>query len=229
MLDAERRFSAPEGLLQIPREERGVASYEVAIPAGLQLSLVDLATPEAVPLASARLEERPSRGATGRLRLRVAWSHPVPLGVVAFRLRVYASPDGTPPAVTAPITEPGAEHRLRVLVEQDSPVDLAVTGPLVQAFHDQILARGGRIEPLATQSELAAGTVAAIVAVSLAVIAATCIVIGMATFAAVLFFAISRGYDVEDAGYKVVVGQGDSRQEHQMVFNLRQPNPGQGG
>ena len=65
--------------------------------------------------------------------------------------------------------------------------------------------------------------IAAIVTISLAAIAATCILIGMATFAAVLFYAISRGYDIENAGYMVAVGEGESRQEHQMVFSLRQP------
>jgi hypothetical protein len=152
--------------------------------------------------------------------------------VVAFRLRVYASPDGTPPPVTAPITEPGAEHRLRALVEQDSPVDLAVSGPLVQVFHDQILDRGGEIRPIA-QAQLTGAeetaAIAAIVTISLAAIAATCIAIGMASFAAVLLYAISRGYDIENAGYKVAVGEGESRQEHQMVFSLRQPETAQQG
>lgn len=232
MFEVERSFTAPEGLLQLPRVESGAEIFEVTIPEGLQLSLVDLATPEASAMASAELASRPARGATGRHSLRINWSHPVPMGAVRFRLRVYASPDGTPPPINVPITEPGVERRTRLLVEQDAPVDMAVEGPLVQVFHDQILARGGEIGPL--QDPAAAGLSrpfdagvisgpTAAVIISLAVIAAICIAIGLAAFAAVLFFALSKGYNVENAGYTVAVGEGKSRQEHQMVFNLRQP------
>jgi hypothetical protein len=178
-----------------------------------------------VPLAGAEVENRPATGATGRISLRVRWSYPVPMGQVAFRLRVYASPEGKAPPVTVSVTEPGSDRRMRALFEQDGPVDLAVTGPLAEQFPDQVLARGGELTPLTRPSVTGVddATVVAIVAVSIAVIAATCIALGLATFGAVLFFAMSKGYNVDDAGYTVAVGEGQSRQEHQMVFNIRQP------
>jgi len=224
ILDAERTFRAPEGLFQMPHIASGTEVFEVTVPNGLQLCLVDLATPDAVPLAGAEVENRPARGATGRVSIRVKWSYPVPMGRITFRLRVHASPDGRAPVVTTPITEPGAERRVRALVEQDSPFDLAVDGPLAKLFHDQILDRGGTVVPLARALDGGAisGPTAAVI-ITLAVIAAICVVIGMAAFAAVIFFAISKGYNVDNAGYKVATGQGDSRQEHQMVFNIRQP------
>lgn len=232
VLNETRRFAAPEGLLQIPGVESGTEVFDVDIPDGLQLSLIDLATPEAAAMSGAEIAERPERGATGRVRIAISWSHPKPMGQVTFQLRVYASPDGTPPPVKAPLTEPGSDARLRRLVDQNAPVDLAVTGPMAQAFHDQILQRGGRIEQLAGTSGQVPGMaspmltgveIAAIVAVSLAVIAAICIALGLATFGAVLLMAMQKGYDIEDAGYKVAVGEGESRQEHEMVFNIRKP------
>lgn len=199
-------------------------SFEVVIPDGLRLALVDLELTEASNLAGAEIETRPARGATGRLSLRVRWSHPIPAGAVAWRLRVHATADGRPPPVLMQMTEPGAERRFRNLVEQDVPVDLAVSGPLVQVFHDQILQRGGEIMPLARTSDagVISGPTAAVI-ISLAVIAAICVLIGMAAFAAVIFFAISQGYNIDNAGYTVATGQGDSRQEHQMLFEIRQP------
>jgi hypothetical protein len=201
-----------------------VESFEVTIPDGLRLALVDLELTEASTLAGAEIENRPARGATGRLSLRIRWSHPVPTGAIAYRLRVLATPDGHPPPVAMQMTEPGAEARLRSLVEQDVPVDLALSGPLVQVFHDQILARGGEIVPLSrsTDGGIVSGPTAAVI-ISLAVIAAICVMVGMAAFAAVIFHAISRGYNIDNAGYTVATGQGDSRQQHQMLFNIRQP------
>ncbi|MCB1369847.1 MAG: hypothetical protein KDJ83_03070, partial [Rhodobacteraceae bacterium] len=225
VLDVVRNLRAPEGLLQLPHMESGGETFDVEIPEGLRLSLVDLALTEAVPLAGAEVENRPAPGATGRLSLRVRWSYPVPMGQVAFRLRVYASPEGRPPPVRVSVTDPGSDKRMRALFEQDGPVDLAISGPLAEQFHDQVLARGGEIAPLARPSVTGVddATVIAIVAVSIAVIAATCIALGLATFGAVLFFAMSKGYNIDDAGYKVAVGEGETRQEHEMVFNIRQP------
>ncbi|MEQ9258371.1 MAG: hypothetical protein RIG84_04665 [Roseovarius sp.] len=232
ILDEQRSFAAAEGFLQIPGVERGTESFEVEIPQGLRLSLVDLATPEAATLSGADIEAMPARGATGRVRITVKWFHPKPMGNVTFRLRVYASPDGTPPPVTTHITEPGSHTRMRRLIDQDAPVDVAVSGPLVETFRNQVVARGGRIEEFATGQAHMPGLarpfltgveVAAIVAVSIALIAATCVALGFATFGAVLLIAMQKGYDIEDAGYKVAVGEGESRQEHEMVFNLRQP------
>ncbi len=199
----------------------------VEIPDGYQLSLIDISLTEASALAQAEIENRPAQGATGRFTLVVNWSHPVPLGVLAFELRVYASSDGSAPPITVSLTEPGVNARMRSLFEQDSAVDLALTGPLVQTFYDQILARGGEISPDAG-SDLDGGATAGTagtIAVTIAIILAICVAIGFVTFAAVLVFAMAKGYNIDNAGYKVAVGEGASRQEHQMVFNIRKPPP----
>lgn len=197
----------------------------MTVPEGLRLAFVDLALTEASPLASAEVRPRPARGATGRLSLPVHWSHPVPGGAIAYRLQVLATPDGRPPPVVMQMTEPGAEAHFRRLVEEGVPIDLALSGPLVQVFHDQIIERGGQIVPLgrSTVAVVDDAVILAVAGVSLAAIAAICVLAGMTAFAAVIFFAISRGYNVDNAGYKVATGQGDARQEHQMLFNIRQP------
>ncbi|MDP5217008.1 hypothetical protein Q5Y75_07250 [Ruegeria sp. 2205SS24-7] len=227
MLDETRSFAADEGLFQLPRLESGEEVFEVDIPEGLQLSLIDLATPEASLAAGAELEARPERGTTGRLRLVVRWAHPVPAGNVSFRLRVHASADGTPPPVTTPLTEPNSHTRMRTLIEQDAPVDLAIDGPITEAFRTQIIERGGQFIGAESQSHLARPleglTAGSIVLIVLGVLAAICIVLGFATFGAVLIVAMQKGYNIENAGYKVAVGEGAGRQEHEMVFNIRKP------
>jgi hypothetical protein len=224
VLDATRNHVAPQGLFQLPRIESGTETFDFEIPAGLQLALIDIELTDSVPLASAELDGGPARGATGRQSVSVKWSHPVPLGKIAYRIKVYASSTGAPPPVTIGMTEPGVERRLRALVEQDVPIDLAVGGELAKRFHDEILSRGGQIIPLAKSMDggIISGPTAAVI-IGLAVIAAICIVVGMAVLAGVIFIAISKGYNIDDAGYKVAVGEGKSRQEHQMVFKIRQP------
>ncbi|MFV0385038.1 hypothetical protein, partial [Paracoccus sp. (in: a-proteobacteria)] len=72
----------------MPRIDSGEESFDVTIPQGLRLALVDLALTEASIGAGAELATLPPRGTTGRLRLAVRWRHPVPAGALTFRLRV---------------------------------------------------------------------------------------------------------------------------------------------
>jgi hypothetical protein len=207
----------------MPRMETGTEIFEIDIPEGHRLSLVDLEISEASQLAGAEILRRPPPGSVGRQQIELRWSYPVPLGNLTFRLRAHASPTGTPPPIRVGIVEPGSDKRMRLLFEQDVPVDLAVSGSMAETFRDQIVERGGRIEPLAAPMFTGAEETAIILGISLAVIAAICVLVGLATFAAVLFFAMQKGYNIDDAGYKVAVGEGKSRQEHQMVFKIRQP------
>lgn len=212
----------------MPRMASGEETFSVTIPDGLQLSLVDLAVEEAGIASGAEVTSRPERGATGEVRFTVKWTHPIPAGSVRFRLNVYASPDGTPPPIITPITEPASHARMKLLVEQDAPVDVAIDGPIAQRFKTEIENRGGQLvrpqsadglaSPLVTGVEIAA-----FVGITLALIAATCVILGFATFGAVLLIAMQKGYNIDDAGYTTAVGEGDSRQEHKMVFNIRKP------
>ena len=225
IFEETRRFAAPDGLLQFPRVETGTEVFDITVPDGLKLSLVDLATPQSSILAGAEVTDRPTRGVEGSQRVSVDWSYPVPTGSLEFTLRVYASPDGTPPAVTAPVNEPGSNKRLENLIAQNAPVDLAIQGPIAEQFKRQILDRGGQIIGRSDDQyarALVDPTTTSII-VAIAVVAAVCIVLGFVVFGAVLFMAMEKGYNIDDAGYKVAVGEGQSRQEHQMVFKIRKP------
>lgn len=190
----------------------------------MRLSLVDLEQTEASQLAGAEIVDPPSPGATGRFTLRVKWSHPVPMGKVSFRVKAYASPDGKAPPISVGIAEPGSEKRMQLLVKQNAPIDLAIRGALAEKFRDKIVEKGGEITPLSTSMDGGLVSVpTATIIIGLAAVAAICILVGMVTFATVLIVAMQKGYNIDDAGYKVAVGQGKSRQEHEMVFNIRQP------
>ena len=63
----------------------------------------------------------------------------------------------------------------------------------------------------------------AITTISIVVILAAVVVIGFMTLYAVLKQAMDQGYDVKDTKYKAAVGEGDTRQEHEMQFNLTKP------
>jgi hypothetical protein len=43
------------------------------------------------------------------------------------------------------------------------------------------------------------------------------------TFADMIRRAMDKGYDIKDTKYKTSVGEGESKQDHEMVFNLKRP------
>ncbi|GAA3876858.1 hypothetical protein [Celeribacter arenosi] len=232
IFEATRSFEDTGGFLQMPGIEDGTEEFLFDIPEGLQLSLCDLAITEASALAGAEIDAKPAIGATGSARVTVRWSHPKPMGKVTFQLRIYASADATPPVIVVPISEAGADKRMRALVEQGAPVDFAIDGPLAEAFYEQVIQRGGQIigaedayhsgtRPFAVGGGV--GEAALALGVSLALIAAACVALGLITFGTVLLFAMSQGYDIDNAGYSVAVGEGESRQEHKMAFSMRKP------
>mgnify|MGYP000359391725 CR=1 FL=1 len=223
VLDQPRRHEATGGMLQMPRIASGRDVFHLEWPPGSRGGVVDLEIVSSSPLASATLVERPRPGGSGRQRLVVEWRHPVPGGHVEYRVRALASGDDRPPVVSMPINTSGSPDRLRTLVEQGVPVDLTVDGPLAQAFHQHIVSRvGSHSASVRTLEAISAGTIAVVIAIVIAV----CVALGLAAFASVLIYAMSQGYDIEDAGYQVAVGEGASRQEHRMTFQLRPPADG---
>ena len=227
VLDEVRRYEdKKEGIINLPTPGSGEDVFTVQIPAGLQFAHADLIVEQASALAKAKIDDRPDRGATGRKEILVAWSHP-PWGNVRYRLQVHASPDGASPTVSIPVEEASAEERARLLIEQDVPFDAVLSGPIAQTFKG-LLDKNAKEQgqPLAKQQVTGvddAVVIGAVVTISLALIALTAIALGLIAFAALCYFAMEKGYNLEDTGYEVQTGEGESKQVHKLRFKVRKP------
>ena len=95
-----------------------------------------------------------------------------------------ASPGGRPPAPVVELAEPASNKQMRRLFEKDASVDMALSGLLALTL------------PLVS------------------VIFAICVTLGFAAFGALLIMAMHKGYNINDAGYQVALGEGETCQEH---------------
>lgn len=205
--------------INLPEPGSGTDQFSVTIPQGLQLAHVDIEFQDLTLLAKAGILSPPARGSTGNQRIHVRWSHP-PYGKVAYRLRVWASTDGTSQPVMVDHDETGFEIRSKLLLAQSVPVNARVVGQKAAMLNNAIEAQRG--SAAAQTQELITA------AVIIVLILAAVVVVGMIVLYAVLHKAMEDGYDVEDTKYKAAVGEGETRQEHEMVFNLRKPTGQEG-
>jgi hypothetical protein len=175
------------------------------------------------PGAGYKVEVMPAQGAQGRQTVRVSWWHG-PYGQIRYRLGVFASPDGS--AGTEPLIyeAPGWEDEANSRLAQGLPVELAVRGDRAKLIYDAV--RTAHPEAVAgpASAALVAGVddavIIAVIGLAIVVVISLVIALGLGAFGYILTQAMNNGYDIKDSKYKAAAGQGDSRQEHEMVFNL---------
>ena len=104
------------------------------------------------------------------------------------------------------------------LVDQDADLEMLVKGARAKMLYDAV--QKAQREQAQTQPSEA---ILIISGLAIAVILAAVVMLGFMMLYAVLTQAMNKGYDVKDTKYKAVTGEGESRQEHEMLFNLTQP------
>lgn len=219
--EATREHADPPNFpINLPEPGNGRDAHRFSVPDGLKFSRWEVEVRASSAGAGYRVEQPPPRGARGRQSLGVAWWYP-PYGRMRYRLRAYASPGGDGDAPPVVFDSPGWVERATDQVTQGLPVELTVRGEKARLLHGALRRQrqpearqqsGGTDIPVAS---FEVATVIIIVAVIAAVIA-----LGMLTFGALLKMAMEKGYDVKDTKYKAAGGEGATRQEHEMVFNL---------
>lgn len=106
------------------------------------------------------------------------------------------------------------------------PLAIVVRGRKAKMIYDALRQRGARSETHGLSTAQVVGVDdAIIIGLVIAVIAAVVIGLGLLIFGGIIFEAMNRGYEVKDTKYKAATGQGETRQEHEMVFNLIPPPP----
>lgn len=218
ILNQQREYTDPSNFpVNLPEPGGSVDQFELVIPQGLQFSYVDIKFVELSPLAKAEIIQSPQQGATGRQVIKVRWTHP-PYGKITYLLRAYASLDGQPEKVRVLNDSPGFDLRTKTLVKQNVPVEYIIRGNKAKLLDEAMRQLKREDGSPATQTQAIITT-----AVVIALIVAAVVVVGMLVLYGILHEAMERGYDVKDTKYKAAVGEGASRQEHEMVFNLDKP------
>ena len=218
VLEEIREYEDPSNFpVNLPEPGRGEDSFNLTIPEGMQFAHVDVEFLDLSPMAKAEVTQQPERGATGSGRVVVRWAHP-PYGKVKYRVRAFVSCDGRSRPVRVLNEAPGYDNRARALISQDVPVEFIVRGDKARLLNDAIQRLKTEQGQAPAQSQEVITT-----AVVITLIIAAVVVIGMVVLYVILHEAMERGYDVEDTKYKAAVGSGETRQEHELAFNLTKP------
>lgn len=217
--EAESEHQDPENIpINLPEPDSGVDTHPINIPANLKVSRWEVEILAETPGASYKVTSAPAGGATGQHRLQVSWSYP-PYGRIKYRLRVFASPDGSTEPATIIYDSPHWIQRAQDQIDQGVPVNLKVKGVKAKLIHEAIQRRQG----IQTQGVARALIEPVTMTIAIVVIIAIVVVIGMMLFAGLMRTAMDKGYDINDTRYSTDVGEGQHRQKHEMVFNLKRP------
>jgi len=213
----------PDGLINLPEAGNGQDQHDFDIPAGLMFSRWDVELLEMTLGAMCRVSNAPGAGETGPQSILVDWSY-LPYSKASYRLRAYASPDGRAAPATIVLDEPNWLERAQDQVGQGVPLNVAIRGQKAKVLYDALVQHQNQSEAQGVSRAFFAGVddavIIAIAGVAIVVVLSIVVVTGMVTFGLLLKEAMDKGYDITDTRYTVATGEGESRQEHEMVFNL---------
>ncbi len=129
---------------------------------------------------------------------------------------------------TIALDKPNWLERAQDQVGQGVPLNVAIQGQKAKVLYDALAQHQNQSEAQGISRGFivggGVGETAIIAGVVIAVVLAVVVVIGMVTFAFLIKEAMDKGYDITDTRYTVVTGEGETRQEHEMVFNLTRPS-----
>lgn len=206
--------------VNLPEPGSGTDRFRIHIPPGLRFALVDLDVGELSPLADLEITGIPALGAEGEVEIAVRWSH-APYGAVAYTLKVYANAEGRPPTVLLVDGSTGFAQRSKALIRQDAPVSVEVRGLKADALRVAVERAAAPETPSRAMFEPVTIAIVALGAIGIAALGAILIALGLFVFYSLVQQAMQKEYDIQDTGFKAGMGEGESRTEQAMVFNLK--------
>ena len=212
----------PNKPIDLPQPGKGEDTIRFTVPGGLKLSRWEVEVKAQSPGAGYKVKVSPKDGSTGKQLMVINWWHP-PYGKIKFNVRIYASADGKANPSTIKVDSPGWIEYANNIVDQGIPVEFVIKGQKAKLLAEAIKKKHNDNRAQAkTYGVAGADDIAAVIIITLglAALASLVIIVGMVTFAAILFKAMDEGYDIKDASYTAATGEGESRQEHKMSFVL---------
>lgn len=206
--------------INLPEPGSGTDRFRIRIPPGLRFALVDLDVGELSPLADLEITDIPALGAEGEVEIAVRWSH-APYGGIAYTLKVYANAEARPPAMLLVDGSTGFAQRSKALIRQDAPITVEVRGMKADALKIAVERAAAPGAPSRAMFEPVTIAIVALGAIGIAALGAILIALGLFVFYSLVQQAMQKEYDIQDTGFKAGMGEGESRTEQAMVFNLK--------
>lgn len=206
--------------IDLPEPGSGTDRFRIRIPPGLRFALVDLEVGELSPLADLEITGVPSRGAEGEVEVAVRWSH-APYGRISYSVKVYANAEGRPPPMVLVDGSPGFAQRSKALIGQDAPVSVEVRGAKADALRIAVERAAAPETPSRAMFDPVTIAIVALGGIGIAALGAILIALGLFVFYSLVQQAMQHEYDIQDTGFKAAMGEGESRTEQAMIFNLK--------
>jgi hypothetical protein len=208
---------------RLPAPGNGEEVHSFIIPAGKRFSRWEIGTIESGPVAGYEVKRAPERGSVGDQAMTVSWWHP-PFGKIHVRIRAYASTTGTPSTTKVSYDSAGWLEQCRDQLKQGVPLGIAVKGQAAEQLH-AALEKAEREHPqqMSVRPFVAGVDDAVILAVVGAVVLVVIAGMGFLLLYNIIQSAMEKGYDIRDTSFKVGGGEGPTRVDSEIVFNLIPP------
>lgn len=206
--------------IDLPEFGGGTDIFPVEIPNGLKLSRWEVEVLESSTGARYKVVKFPSPKSEGKQEIHIEWNH-LPYGKIHYKLKVYASPDGSGTPEKIYFDSSGWMEKSKDRILQGIPFELAVKGEKAKKIYEALRKKQSENARQSSYEDYSTAMFAP--AIIIAGIIAAVIALGFLTLGAIIKMALDKGYDVKDTKYKAGAGEGQSRQEHEIAFNITRP------
>jgi N-acetylmuramoyl-L-alanine amidase len=221
----EEKFKFAVELPKISKET-DVITFE--IPNGLKMSYWEVEVLATSTGAGYKVIKFPPPKSEGKQSIHIEWNH-LPYGKINYKFKAYASPDGIATPKKIYFNSSRWLEKSKDQITQGVPLSLAVKGEKAKQIYRAIQKHQAKQTDKAQQSSyedystaMEPITITVVVLVGL-VIFGILVVLGMLTLGAIIKMALDKGYNVKDTKYKAGVGEGATRQDHEIAFNITKP------
>lgn len=213
--------------IDLPEMGKGTDTISISIPQNLKFSRWEIEVLAMSTGAGYKVSQSPKAGAEGVHQITIDWWH-LPYGKINYKFKAYASRDGRSAATEKIVFDKaGWMENAKDQIAQGVPLQLAVKGDKAKLIYEaiqkyQASQKGNQASADGVAIAMEPITITVVILVGI-VIFGILVALGLFTLGAIIKMALDKGYNVKDTKYKAAVGEGQTKQEHEIAFNISKP------
>lgn len=226
--EVTKEHSDPKNFpIDLPEMGKGTDTINISIPQNLKFSRWEVEITALSTGAGYEVSQAPKAGAGGVQQIAIDWHH-LPYGKISYKFKAYASLDGRSAATEKIVFDKaGWMEKAKDQIAQGVPLQLAVKGDKAKLIYEaiqkyQASQKGKQAGAGGVAIAMEPITITVVVLVGI-VIFGILVTLGLLTLGAIIKMALDKGYNVKDTKYKAAVGEGQTKQEHEIAFNITKP------